>query len=254
MENSLNWTSADAARLARGLIHEAENAALGTLSADGGPHVSHVGCATLPDGAPIVLVSELALHTRNIRFDARASLLFVAPVGASADTATRARVTVDGRLDAVPDRDLARTRYLRRQPEAEQYADFADFSFMRMEPARAHVVAGFGRITDLYPADILATGPEADAVAAMDDGACRHMDEDHADAMALMANVLAGAPGGPWRAIGLDPLGIDLGSAERLVRVEFDAPATSAGEVRKALVELTRQARARAGEAAAPGA
>jgi len=250
----LNWSPAAAVRLSRALIHEAESAALGTLSASGGPHVSHVACATLVDSTPIVLISELATHTRNLHIDERASLLFVAPFGESDDTATRARVTLDGRLVPVADRDAARMRFLRRQPDAALYADFADFSFRRLVPETAHIVAGFGRITDLQPSDFLAAAGDAAAVAEMDDGACRHMDEDHADAMALMANVLAGVPGGPWRAVGVDPLGIDLGSPDRVTRVEFDEPATSATDVRMALVALTKRARAQSEAAAGANA
>lgn len=250
----MNWTAETSARLARALIHEAEDAALGTLSASGSPHVSHVATATLVSGAPLVLISNLAVHTKNIRIDARASLLFVAPIGTDPDTNTRARVSVNGRLVPVEDPATVRNRYLRRQPAASAYVDFTDFTFMALRPESAHIVAGFGRITDLSPDDLLAGAEDTAAVAAMEEGAARHMDEDHADAMALMANVLAEVPGGPWRAVGIDPLGIDLGGPDRVVRVEFDAPATSAKEVRMALVDLTKRARARLEEGEAAGA
>ncbi len=175
-------------------------------------------------------------------------MLYVAPKGDDSDPTTQARVSVGGRLVPVADRDGARERYLRRQPEAVLYADFADFAFVRLEPDSAHLVAGFGRIVDLEPAALLSGAAETEAVAQMEAGAAAHMDDDHADAMALMANVIAGVPSGPWRAVGIDPRGIDLGCGSRVVRVEFDAPATNGTEVRMALVALTKRARARLAE------
>lgn len=242
----MSWTPQEAARAARTLIHQAGDAALGTLSSDGSPHVSQVACATMLDGAPLILISELAVHTRNIARDPRASLLFRTDEADDAgDANALARVSVDGMLHAVDDPEAARTRFLRRQPASADYASFGDFRFMRLEPKRARIVAGFGRIANLAPADLLASAANTAAIAAMEDGACRHMDEDHADAMALMAEFLAGRPGEPCCAVGLDALGIDIGCAGRVVRVEYDAPATTGIEVRKALVELTKRARQR---------
>lgn len=250
--NDPDWGFRAASKMARALIHEAEEAAFGSLNGDGSPLVSHVPVATMVDGAPLVLISQLAMHTKNIGRDERASLLFVGAPHGEGDPSTRPRISVQGRLVAVHDRDAARERYLRRQPAAVLYADFDDFAFMRLEPAGAHLVAGFGRIVDLEPAAFLASAADTAAVAAMEAGAAAHMDDDHADAMALMANVLAGEPGGPWRAVGIDPLGIDLGCGNRVLRVEFDEPATDGTKVRMALVALTKRARARLAEA--PGA
>ena len=245
--SDLEWNPDAAARLGRAIVHSAEEAALGSLNPDGSPHASHVACATLSDGSPVVLISNLALHTQNVKRDVRTSMLFVAERAGTADTSARARITVDGVLEPVADRDVVRARFLRRQPAAETYVDFADFSFMRLVPRSAHLVAGFGRIITLPGAAILA--PEAAVAAelgAMDEGACRHMDEDHADAMALMATRLAGAPEGEWRAVGVDPLGMDLGLGGQVVRVEFPKPLTTGGELRVALKRLVDEARAAA--------
>ncbi|MEM9224544.1 MAG: pyridoxamine 5'-phosphate oxidase family protein [Pseudomonadota bacterium] len=240
------WTPATAARWARGLVHEAREAALGSLGADGQPHVSHVAVATFCDGSPVLLISDLAVHTKNLRRDNRASLLFVAPFEAG-DTNARARVTLDGTIAEASDRDLAKARFLRRQPDAADYADFGDFRFMRLNPEAIHLVAGFGRITSLEPGQILAQTEAADAIAKMDAGGCEHMDEDHADAMELMATRLGDGPPGEWRAVGLDPLGIDMANGEQVLRVEFDEPATNGGMLRRALKTLTDRARAAEG-------
>ena len=85
--------------------------------------------------------------------------------------------------------------YLRRHPDAEMFANFADFSFYRMEIARAHLVAGFGRIVDLRPQDILTDISDAQALIDSEAEAIEHMNADHADACRLYATKLLGAAG-----------------------------------------------------------
>ena len=245
-------------RIARNLVHICRDGALGTLAPEGHPHVSHVATATSSDGAPVLLLSDLAVHTKYLTNDPRASLLFVSPA-VDGDTNTRARVSLTGRL-ARSDASHDRSRFLRRHPDAALYADFADFTFWRFEIEAAHLVAGFGRISDLEAGDLLAPAALADALAATDEGACAHMNEDHRDAMEVMATELAGAPSGDWHAFGIDPLGIDMalsagGTAApggEAVRVEFDTTAADGMAMRKALVALTKRARAKR-EGTAPG-
>lgn len=229
--------------MARALIRTALDAALGTLSADGAPSVSHVAIATLTDGSPVTMVSDLSLHTKNLKRDDRASLLFVAPHGETGDTNTRARLSLIGRMEEVADRDAARTRILRRHPDAF-YVDFPDFHLMKLVPASAHLVAGFGRVTDIPTAALLSPADLSADLAPMDGSACEHMNDDHLDALALMAERLAGAGPGDWRAIGIDPQGIDLAADGRVTRVEFDAPVGDGGALRVALKRLGDRARA----------
>src|SRR5476651_423918 len=85
--------------------------------------------------------------------------------------------------------------------------------------ARAHLVAGFGRI-DWIDADVLLPRGLG-ALAAVEDDIVRHMNEDHADAVALYANVLLARPGEGWRVTGIDPEGIDLRSGGEVARLAF---------------------------------
>ncbi|MEM6762517.1 MAG: DUF2470 domain-containing protein [Pseudomonadota bacterium] len=238
-----SWSEEAAAREGRRLIHSASEAALGTLSEDGSPHVSHVACATLADGAPIILISDLALHTKNVDRDGRASLLFLAPPDGD-DTNARSRISVDGHLRPVADHGVARSRFLRRQPQAAGYIDFKDFRLMRLVPERAHLVAGFGRITSVPPLALVDDGAESKTLEEIDAGACEHMDDDHADALAVMATALGGGPDGVWRAVGVDRYGIDLGLGPMVVRVEYPEPLSDGMGLRKALKYLADQARA----------
>ena len=137
----------------RALIAAASSASLATLDRhSGGPFVSLVSVATAPDNGPILLLSGLAHHTKNIAVNPRASLLLAVSPN-NADPLTLGRVTLTGHIERTGD-PATRAAFLHRHPAAFQYADFADFAFYRFLVADAHFVGGFGRIVKLTPADV----------------------------------------------------------------------------------------------------
>jgi len=139
--------------LAQGLLAAGGAASLATLEPGGGPFASYVVTAAAPDGAPLLFLSRLAVHARNLERDPRASLLFVRePAGGEAMTAMRLTLTGEARKDGDP---ALRERFLARHPDAARYAGFVDFSIYRFEVAAAHFVAGFGRIVSFAPEEIL---------------------------------------------------------------------------------------------------
>ncbi len=145
------------AQQARNLIQESRTAALSTLMPDNaGPYGSLVICATFPDGAPMLLLSSLAVHTANLMRDPRACLLYDA-THAHTDPLTGARLSLIGSISRVPEPELelCRNRFLARHPDAAAYASFGDFRFYRLQPDRAHLVAGFGQILWIEAADLL---------------------------------------------------------------------------------------------------
>jgi len=147
-------TKKDAIETVKTLLAEAERATLATSMADGsGPYASLVLVASDAKGAPILLLSGLAEHSKNIAADPRVALLIDGTLGL-ADPLTGARVTLQGRIEPAKDKD-ARSRYLARHPSAEAYANFGDFGFWRVQLQRAHLVAGFGRIVGLDGKEIL---------------------------------------------------------------------------------------------------
>ncbi len=222
---------------ARNLLRRARTATLATLNADDGvPYASLVNVATDVQGLPLLLVSTLAWHTRNLMADPRASLM-VAEVPPSGDALTGPRVSVMGRFVKVAD-DTVRRRYLARHPAAELYAGFGDFAFWRMEPERAHAVAGFGRI-ETIPADEMF--PSADEMTALEHSAITHMNEDHEDAVQRFAVKLLRATSGGWKITGIDPDGADVRRAEEVLRLPFSTPVYTAGALRKLLAELGEQ-------------
>src|SRR5262249_56755192 len=138
---------------AKKLLREGRSGALATLMAGSGdPYCSLVNVATAANGEPLLLLSRLALHTKNILADPRVSLMI--DERKPGDPLEGARVMLMGRASATNDPE-ARRRYLDRQPEAGIFAGFGDFAFYPVPLTRAHLVAGFSRLVDLEPAQIL---------------------------------------------------------------------------------------------------
>jgi len=232
----------NASRLARSLLRRSRQGALATLMAGSGdPYCSLVNVASHADGAPILLISRLALHTRKILADSRVSLML--DERKEGDPLEGARVMLMGRALVSAD-DNDRRRYLARQPEAQMFAGFADFAIYRIEISGAHLVAGFGRIVDLKPADILVDIAGAEELLAAEERASSHMNEDHKDALALYATRLLGAPDGDWLCAGLDPEGMELQNGRVALRLPFPQRVNGAGPLRAVLVKMAEEARA----------
>ena len=143
--------------LARDMITSARFAALATLDDSGAPFASFVLIAPGPDNSPLLLLSRLALHTRNLCRDPRASLLITREPPADAAPAATVRISLKGR--AVGDDNPAGKRlFLASHPDAACYADFDDFGFYRFEVESGHLVGGFGQIVTLSRSE-LGQGP-----------------------------------------------------------------------------------------------
>src|ERR1700688_272350 len=235
----------DAARLARSLLRRSRQGALATLMArSGDPYCSLVNVASHADGSPILLISRLALHTRNILGDSRVSLML--DERAEGDPLEGSRIMLAGRAEEASAEDLAilRRRYLNAHPSSEVFVNFKDFSFFRIRPSGAHLVAGFGRIVDLKPEQFLTDISDAGTLVEAEQGAVEHMNADHREAMNLYATRLLGADGADWRCTGCDPEGIDMQAGSATLRLDFPESGTGPGELRKILVNLSEQARA----------
>lgn len=227
----------------KSLLRRSRQGALATLMVNSGdPYCSLVNVASHPDGSPILLISRLALHTRNLLADARVSLML--DERGEGDPLEGSRIMLSGRAEeVVSGREALRARYLNAHPTAEAFVDFKDFSFFRIVPAGTHLVAGFGRILDLKPAQFLTEISDAGELLEAEQGAVEHMNADHQEALGLYATRLLGAAAGNWRCSGIDPDGIDLQEANRTLRLDFPERVTSPGALRKMLVRLAEQAR-----------
>src|SRR3954453_908615 len=220
----------NAPALARSLLRRSRQGALATLMpGSGDPYCSLVNVASHSNGSPILLISRLAVHTRNILADARVSLML--DERKEGDPLQGARVMLMGTA-AAADGPQARRPYLDRQPEAEMFAGFGDFAFYRVTLKAAHLVAGFGRIVDLSPQDILTETADAAELVAAEPEILTHMNDDHADAIRLYATMLLGAPDGEWRCVGCDPEGLELQLDRAALRLPFPQRVRAPGVLR----------------------
>jgi putative heme iron utilization protein len=235
----------DPAKAVRSLLRRSRQGALASLmTGSGDPYCSLVNVASHPDGSPILLISRLAIHTKNLLADARVSLMLDERV--EGDPLEGSRIMLAGQAEEVAsDREIVRRRYLNAHPSAEAFVDFKDFSFFRIRPTGTHLVAGFGRIVDLKPAQFLTEISDAGALLEAEQGAVEHMNADHREATNLYATRLLGAEPAEWRCTGCDPDGIDLQAGSQTLRLDFPERVTGPGELRKVLVKLADEARAK---------
>lgn len=236
----------DPSRLARSLLRRSRQGALATLMAGSGdPYCSLVNVASHADASPILLISRLALHTKNILADSRISLML--DERAAGDPLEGARIMLAGRAEEIAGEAAGtlRRRYLNAHPSAQAFVDFKDFSFFRVVPSGAHLVAGFGRIIDLKPAKFLTDISDAGELLEAEQGAIEHMNEDHRETMNLYATRLLGAEPADWSCIGCDPDGMDMQAGGTVLRLDFPERVTSGGALRKMLARLAGEARAR---------
>ena len=239
---------------ARTLLRQAWKATLSTLVVDSGhPYGSLVTVAAEADGTPLLLLSALAVHSKNIASDQRASLL-VDATGSGRDALTGARVTLVGRL-APTQSQTARRRYLARHPDAARFIDFGDFDLYALDVSWAHLVAGFGRIERLAREAIILETAGAESMVSAEPDIVAHMNDDHADTLPLLAGAFGASKlqanketgGNPqsWAMVGSVPEGFDLVGGNQAVRVLFPQRVKTPQEVRSALVDMVAEARRR---------
>jgi putative heme iron utilization protein len=233
---------------ARTLIAANGSGTLATLSEDGTPWASLVTYGALEDGSPVLLLSTLAEHGRNLLENRQASLMVQDP-NHDGEPLAGGRVTLAGRAVRPEDHPLgdnARRVHLEAVPSAEMYADFNDFSFWILEVDRARWVGGYGRMDTTYTEDYSSAEPDPVHPAAAH--AVSHMNEDHSDALLDMARSLAGiSEATAAECVFADRYGLDLTvtepSGRQGVRVEFSEPVSEPDGLRAATVDLARRAR-----------
>ena len=236
------------AERARTLAVQARTAALSTVALDpaGFPYGSLVAHAMLGP-QPILYLSELAEHTRNLRADARASLMMAEP--GAAEPLARGRVTLLGRCALVPDGELeaARAAYLAAHPDAERLTGFKDFHLWRLEVEALRFIGGFGRMS-WVELDGWSTA-EPDPLASHAGSILSHMNSDHADALLAYARAFSTVKGPrSARMTGVDRYGFELAvdgeAGPEAARIAFSRPLSTGEEVRQELIALVRKARA----------
>lgn len=220
------------------------------------PYGSLIQYAVSPEGQPIFLISDLAEHTRNLKQDPRASLLVTDALGLpTQDALAHERATLVGRV-APSDQDqrqIDRQLMLERHPATARYIDFGDFALYRLQVEKVRYVAGFGRMSWIRASTWEQAQPDPTWPQAA--GILQHMNEDHADALLLYAQVQGQTPQATAAQMtGVDRLGFEImvtapEQPQRKLRLNFPESAPGSGAIRRALVAMVKQAR----QAQAPG-
>lgn len=229
----------DGAALARALLRREDRAALAT-TLEGAPYVSLVLAALDLDASPLLLLSDLAQHSANIAADPRVALLYDGTAGL-ADPLAGPRLSVLGTAEPSADPRLL-ARFTARHPSSRLYAGFGDFRLYRVAVARAHLVAGFGRI-EWIAGEALLQGGESAALAAAEPEILAAINADPAALRDLMADGPPARAGEGWRATGIDPEGLDLRRAGEVARRDFPAAAPTPRAARRAFAALLAAAR-----------
>ena len=223
----------------RRLMRSCGKATLATLLVQPAwPYASLVTVATAQDGSPLLLLSGLSDHTRNLIADARVSLLYDGTTGFT-NPQQGPRVSLLGR--AAPKSDEAlRRRFLARHPAAALYAGFGDFALYKVTPERAHFVGGFGRAVWLDD-HLTVDASIAHALTLAEPDMLAHMNRDYAEALDRVAQTRLGRTGDGWRLGAIDVDGIDLARNEDVVRLNFDSPIDGPEAARRAVIDLLEQ-------------
>ncbi|HKG21220.1 MAG TPA: DUF2470 domain-containing protein [Blastocatellia bacterium] len=234
------------------LIRAERNGALCTLSKkmEGWPFGSITPYALTGSGDPLILISDIAEHTRNLKSDARASLL-VQDSGALEDPQAGARATLIGYAMPVPEPLLedASRRYLGLFPASNGYFAAHDFSLYQIKISDVRFIGGFGEIYWLKASGLIDESADrsSNPLAPHEAMICEHMNADHEEALAMYASAFSGIEGESARMIHIDPAGFDLVALRAgnhiHARINFERPVHTTEEVRAAMVRMVKLAR-----------
>jgi putative heme iron utilization protein len=220
---------------ARQLFLQESFGVLSTISIDlpGYPFGSVTPYCADDQRRPVIYISHIAQHTKNILADSRVSLTVLETTQGGMDVQAQGRVTLIGHARPVNGDDTRiRERYFRYVPNAQQYQAAHDFAFFRLDLVRVRFIGGFGKIYWVEPEQFAIANPFS---AAQESQIVDHMNNDHADALKHYAG------GTEAKMIGIDAEGFDLLTESRRLRITFEKPVHTMQEARQALVAMAHR-------------
>ncbi len=224
---------------ARKLLNAKDFGILSTLSLKlgGFPFGSVVPYCLDGEGMPVILISTIAEHTKNIVHDSRCSITVISE---NTDVQANGRLTVIGNMEAITDEEDVSERYYRHFPKSKAYSQTHNFSFYRLRPVAIRFIGGFGAIHWLEVSDFLIKNPfhGEEEVSIVD-----HMNADHHKELIRYSTFykqMEIAPEETVRMAGIDSFGFDVFVNEQKVRFTFDQAISNAGEARAAMVALSK--------------
>ena len=191
-------------------------------------------------GRVVILISDLAQHTKNLKQDNKCSLLVFA---GGDDIQASARLTIVANAKAIVDEDVAdvASRYYRYFPQSQDFHKIHDFSFWVLEPVKYRYIGGFGRIHWAEP-ELLANPFTAEQEWDM----VQHMNQDHTDTFALYCQQaqIALPTEATLSMVAIDSTGFHLRINDKIVYIEFPHTVNTPMQVRQTLVAMLKLARA----------
>jgi putative heme iron utilization protein len=196
---------------------------------------------------PVILISNIAEHTKNIALNPKVSLLVFAT---GDDLQANARLTLLGEAVKIfkdEDADL-RMRYLRYLPQADSYFDMHDFAFYRIHIHQARYIGGFGKMSWLSDVDLFSDITNSGTLLASQENAIiEHMNADHAENLISYCKHFHNVDATQVQMLGLDCDGFDVeatvNNKTTMLRFDFEAQINDAQSARAALVAMAKAAR-----------
>lgn len=226
------------ALIARRLLYHQSVGVLSTHSVDveGYPFGSITPYVINYDGEPVILISDIAQHTRNIKQNNKVSLTVFDAQSDDPQAASRLTWMGEAEVTNPPDAETAR-RYLRYFPSAHSYFETHDFSFYTIHLRRARFIGGFGEIYWVEPREMAVANPFRQTETSI----IEHMNQDHRQALFHYSRALLGVEAEEVEMAGIDGEGFDMLAGKRKLRIDFDSPISTMEEARAALVKLARK-------------
>ena len=196
---------------------------------------------------PILLISNIAEHTKNIALNPKVSLLVFA---GGEDLQANSRLTLLGEAVKIfkeVDADL-RSRYLRYLPQAASYFDMHDFSFYRIHIHQARYIGGFGKMSWLSDVDLFSDiSSESAVLASQETAIIEHMNADHSENLLNYCKHFHHLDADHAQMLGIDCDGFDvdarIGDTSTILRFDFDQQIHDAQSARAALVAMAKAAK-----------
>jgi len=188
---------------------------------------------------PVILISDLAEHTKNIIQNGHVSLV---AFNDEQDLQANARLTLLAKAEQTDKQnDLLRARYLRYMPQAESYFDAHDFNFYTLYITHARYIAGFGKMGWIEGDDFqIPSNPLFTEEA----GILEHMNQDHMENLKAYCQHFHQTSPTSIEMIGIDSLGFDVRIDDgQQLRFHFEQAISNAQEARMALVDMAKQCR-----------
>ena len=195
---------------------------------------------------PIILISTIAEHTKNIISNPKVSLM---AFSGDDDLQASARLTLVGVATAIDKTDAnLRARYLRYFPQAESYFSMHDFSFYRINIEQARYISGFGKMGWLASTEISGTHLTTESkLASQETAIIDHMNVDHVHSLIAYCKHYHGLDVSNPEMIGIDSEGCDVRvqilpiGTQKNVRFNFEQPIHDAQSSRMALVGMSKE-------------